>query len=120
MEALELAVHVGLRIQAALFELLLHFGGVPWLDTPGDVVDQTGDRRLIRASRCARLSRAISNDDAAHIPDLHRALLLAVVVNDLPSHEVAIERGEQRRRGRSVEAGVVEEDFEQPRQAARS
>src|SRR5215471_13592718 len=93
VEALELAVHVGLRIQAPLFEFLLHFGSVPWLDTPRDVVDQTGDSRLIRASRCACVSRAISDDDAAHIPDLHRALLLAVVVNDLPSHQVAIERG---------------------------
>jgi hypothetical protein len=33
---------------------------------------------------------------------------------------VAIERGEQRRRGRAVEAGVVKKDLEQARQCARS
>src|SRR5215469_17103265 len=113
VEALELAVHVGLRIQASLFELLLNFGSVPWLDTPGDVVDQTSDSRLIRASRCARVSRAISDDDAAHIPDLHRALLLAVVVNDLPSHQVAIERGASPVVGDSV--GDVIEPHRLPR-----
>ena len=63
MEALEFAVHVGLRIQAALFEFLLHLGSVPWLDTPGDVVDQTGDSRAIRASCCALVSCAIPDDD---------------------------------------------------------
>jgi len=47
---MELTVHVGLWVQAALFEFGLHFGSVPGLDTPGDVVDQTGDRRPIRAS----------------------------------------------------------------------
>src|SRR5215470_1949811 len=113
VEALELAVHVGLRFQAPLFEFLLHFGSVPWLETPRDVVDQTGDSRLIRASRCACVSRAISDDDAAHIPDLHRALLLAVVVNDLPSHQVAIERGASPVVGDSV--GYVIEPHRLPR-----
>src|SRR5215470_16109431 len=113
VEALELAVHVGLRIQAPLFEFLLHFGSVPWLDTPRDVVDQTGDSRLIRASRCACVSRAISDDDAAHIADLHRALLLAVVVNDLPSHQVAIESGASPVVGDSV--GDVIEPHRLPR-----
>ena len=93
MKALELAVHIRLWVQAALFEFNLHSGSVPGIDTPGDMVDQTGDGRLIGASGTTRVSGAISDDDAAHISDLHRALLLAVVVNDLPSHQVAIENG---------------------------
>src|SRR5215472_16967859 len=93
VKALEPAVHVGPRVQTAFFEFGLHFGSVPGLDTPRDVVDQTRYSRPIRAPCCARVFGAISDDDAAHIADLHRALLLAVVVNDLPPHQVAIESG---------------------------
>jgi hypothetical protein len=118
VKALELAVHVGLWLQAAFFEFGLHFGSVPGLDTPGDVVDQTGDIRPIRASRCARVSGAISDDDAARIADLHRALLLAVVVNDLPSHQVAIERGGSPVVGDSV-GDVIESHRLPRRQGAR-
>jgi len=113
VEALELAVHVGLWVQAAFFEFSLHFGSAPGLNTPGDVVDQTGDSRPIRASRSARVPGTISDDDAAHIADLHRALLLAVVANDLLSHQVAIERGAPPVVGHSV--GDVIEPHRLPR-----
>ena len=50
----------------------------------------------IRASVYALVSGAIADDDAARIADLHRALLLAVVVNDLPSPKVGILHAHQR------------------------
>jgi len=45
-------------------------------DDARDVVDQTGDRRPLRASVYALVSGTIADDDAARIADLHRALLL--------------------------------------------
>src|SRR5215831_9965584 len=93
VKALELAVHVRLRVQSPFFQFGFHFGSVPGIDAPGDVVDQTRNRWLIRTFRCVLVSGAISHDDAAHIANLHRALLLAIVVNNLPTHKVAIESG---------------------------
>ena len=52
MKTLELAVHVRLRFQTTFFKFGLHFAGVPRLDTPGNVVDQTGDSRRMRVSTC--------------------------------------------------------------------
>src|SRR5215470_2127704 len=71
VKTLELAVHVGLWVQAAFFEFGLHFSSVPGLYTPRDVVDHTGDSRLSRASRGALVSCAISDNDAANIADFH-------------------------------------------------
>jgi len=96
VEALEVvADHVRPGLQTALLELGLHALGVPLVDAVGHVVDDAGDRRWRRLSaRCTGVRLApVPDDDLADVADLHRALVLAVVVPDLPAHEIAVEGG---------------------------
>src|SRR5262245_44226450 len=98
MEALEVvAHHIGPRAQAALLELRLHLVRVPRLHAPRDVIDDAGDRRRWRLAGARRRGiggalPAVADDDLADVADLHRALVVAVVVADVPTHQIAIER----------------------------
>src|SRR5436853_6228035 len=117
MKALEaLADHVGPRIEAAAFELRLHFVGVPRRDAPRNMVDHAGERRprlpvaALTARAAGRRGRAtapgrggrragftglasVADDDLADVTDLERRLPRALVVLDLPSHQITVERG---------------------------